>query len=220
MSLKPSVAYRVPNSARSGRKAEILPSLAYAGIPYQVFGDRVGALDDLMGRLPSCARFRHILDLLQTALSSFCLAAEPSSLWRVLSSRLFFSENPCLLGGLLCRFAHRDLLSHIHVCKPLTIQQRRSGIPAARVCLGKHHDVAAVILEKGSMIPYGRSVEAAQLHAFSLERLIGLLAVVSFQGPTPILPAAQVWLIDPRLPASGRHSVSAPPVEIRHRADL
>src|SRR6266511_26376 len=44
-SWKPNVAYRALNFAALWKKQTILPSLlAYAGIPYQVFGDRSGAL--------------------------------------------------------------------------------------------------------------------------------------------------------------------------------
>src|SRR5882672_11129184 len=44
LSLKPSVAYRVLNFCALWKKQTTSPSLAYAGIPYQVFGDRAGAL--------------------------------------------------------------------------------------------------------------------------------------------------------------------------------
>src|SRR6202165_1893276 len=43
-SLKPNVAYLVLNFCALWKKQTILPSLAYAGIPYQSFGERVGAL--------------------------------------------------------------------------------------------------------------------------------------------------------------------------------
>src|SRR5260221_10528766 len=43
-SLKPSVAYLVLNFSAVWKKQTILSSLAYAGIPYQVFGERAGAL--------------------------------------------------------------------------------------------------------------------------------------------------------------------------------
>src|SRR5690242_2025942 len=42
--LKPSVAYLVLNFCAAWKKQKTLPSLAYAGIPYQVFGERAGAL--------------------------------------------------------------------------------------------------------------------------------------------------------------------------------
>src|SRR5947209_9928731 len=44
VSLKPSVAYLVLNFCALWKKQTTLPSLAYAGIPYQVFGERTGAL--------------------------------------------------------------------------------------------------------------------------------------------------------------------------------
>src|SRR5215472_4065289 len=44
VSLKPSVAYLVLNFCAGWKKQTILPSLAYAGIPYQVLGERSGAL--------------------------------------------------------------------------------------------------------------------------------------------------------------------------------
>src|SRR5205085_7227058 len=47
-SLKPSVAYLVLNFCAAWKKQTTLPSLAYAGIPYQSFGERAGALALLM----------------------------------------------------------------------------------------------------------------------------------------------------------------------------
>src|SRR2546425_10055783 len=44
LSLKPKVAYLVLNFCALWKKQTTLPSLAYAGIPYQVFGERAGAL--------------------------------------------------------------------------------------------------------------------------------------------------------------------------------
>src|SRR2546428_11073648 len=43
-SLNPSVAYLALNLALSWKKKTALPSLAYAGIPYQVVDEREGAL--------------------------------------------------------------------------------------------------------------------------------------------------------------------------------
>src|SRR4029077_7111924 len=42
-SLKPNVAYLALNFSAGLKKQTTLPSLAYAGIPYQVFGQRAGA---------------------------------------------------------------------------------------------------------------------------------------------------------------------------------
>src|SRR3954471_2234868 len=44
LSLKPSVAYLVLNFSALWKKQTTFPSLAYAGIPYQVLGERAGAL--------------------------------------------------------------------------------------------------------------------------------------------------------------------------------
>src|ERR671934_2746454 len=44
LSLKPNVAYLVLNFCALWKKQRTLPSLAYAGIPYQVLGERAGAL--------------------------------------------------------------------------------------------------------------------------------------------------------------------------------
>src|SRR2546421_6441652 len=44
LSLKPKVAYLVLNFCALWKKQTTLPSLAYAGIPYQVVGERAGAL--------------------------------------------------------------------------------------------------------------------------------------------------------------------------------
>src|SRR5262245_59078689 len=43
-SLKPNVAYLVLNFCAAWKKQTTLLSLAYAGMPYQVFGERSGAL--------------------------------------------------------------------------------------------------------------------------------------------------------------------------------
>src|SRR5260370_29108798 len=52
-SLKPSVAYLVLNLGALWKKQTILPSLAYPGMPYPVFGDRTRApaLMSTCGRL-------------------------------------------------------------------------------------------------------------------------------------------------------------------------
>src|ERR1700685_790911 len=44
LSLKPSIAYLLLNFCALWKKQTALPSLAYAGIPYQSLGERVGAL--------------------------------------------------------------------------------------------------------------------------------------------------------------------------------
>src|SRR5215212_10201406 len=52
LSLKPSVAYLELNFLALWKKQTTLPSLAYAGIPYQVFGESAGALAVMI----SCSR--------------------------------------------------------------------------------------------------------------------------------------------------------------------
>src|ERR1700682_745836 len=44
LSLKPSVEYRALNFPAFLKKQTTMPSLAYAGIPYQVFGASAGAV--------------------------------------------------------------------------------------------------------------------------------------------------------------------------------
>src|SRR5438552_3967359 len=44
LSLKPSIAYLALNLCALWKKQTTLPSLAYAGIPYHVVGERAGAL--------------------------------------------------------------------------------------------------------------------------------------------------------------------------------
>ena len=66
LSLKPNVAYLVLNFWPLWKKQTTLSSLAYAGIPYQVFGERAGALafDDRVEPLGHGAiRFRDLGDL-------------------------------------------------------------------------------------------------------------------------------------------------------------
>src|SRR5882724_6603085 len=50
LSLKPNVAYLVLNFCALWKKQMTLPSLAYAGIPYQSLGERAGALDLMTAR--------------------------------------------------------------------------------------------------------------------------------------------------------------------------
>src|SRR5437879_4350218 len=54
LSLKPNVAYLVLNFCAAWKKQTTLPSLAYAGIPYQSLGERTGALSLMIAwsRLP------------------------------------------------------------------------------------------------------------------------------------------------------------------------
>src|SRR5436309_6545391 len=57
LSLKPNVAYLALNLCALWKKQTTLPSLAYAGIPYQVLGERAGALALMMAwSRPAMAR--------------------------------------------------------------------------------------------------------------------------------------------------------------------
>ena len=47
-SLKPDDAYLVMNLCALWKKQTTLPSMAYAGVPYQVLGERAGALALMM----------------------------------------------------------------------------------------------------------------------------------------------------------------------------
>src|SRR2546422_10376045 len=65
LSLKPNVAYLALNLCALWKKQTTWSSLAYAGIPYQVLGERAGAgFDDGMEPLGHGAiRFRHVGNL-------------------------------------------------------------------------------------------------------------------------------------------------------------
>src|SRR5262249_51336665 len=63
VSLNPSVAYLVVNFCALWKKQTTLPSLAYAGIPYQVFGRRAGFDDRMQPFGHGAVRFRHLGDL-------------------------------------------------------------------------------------------------------------------------------------------------------------
>src|SRR5438105_7144795 len=97
-SLNPSVAYLVLNFCASWKKQTTLPSLAYAGIPYQVLGERAGALA-LMRAWSRFAMARSGPDIsaifASTALSSSALpAAAFSSRARSFTAARSSSVNP------------------------------------------------------------------------------------------------------------------------------
>src|SRR5712692_5828809 len=83
LSLKPSVAYLVLNFCAFWKKQTTLPSLAYAGIPYQSFGERAGALALMIvwSRLP-------------IARSGSCIAAIFASTAPSPSALSFFPRGP------------------------------------------------------------------------------------------------------------------------------
>src|SRR2546422_10516280 len=75
---KPKVAYLVLNFCALWKKQTTLPSLAYAGIPYQSFGERTGALALMMAwsRSPTARSGAGIAAIFaSTALSSSALPA-------------------------------------------------------------------------------------------------------------------------------------------------
>src|SRR5437870_30443 len=77
-SLKPNVAYLVLNFCAGWKKQTTSPSLAYAGIPYQVLGERAGALALMIAwsRLPMARSGSRISAIFaSTALSPSALSA-------------------------------------------------------------------------------------------------------------------------------------------------
>src|SRR6059058_1312881 len=98
LSLKPKVAYLVLNFCALWKKQTTLPSLAYAGIPYQVFGERAGALALIIAwsRSPRARSGTGISPILaSTALSPSALSAF-SSWTRSLIAPRSSSVNPLL----------------------------------------------------------------------------------------------------------------------------
>ena len=96
-SLNPSVAYLVLNLCALWKKQTTLPSLAYAGIPYQSFGERAGAL------------------ALMTAWSRSAMARSASGISAIFASTALSSSAlfPCAARGglqLLGAFLHRASL--------------------------------------------------------------------------------------------------------------
>src|SRR5438128_9193813 len=84
LSLKPNVAYLVLNFCALWKKQTTLPSLAYAGIPYQVLGQRAGALALMMAWSRSAmarSRFGISAIFASTSLSPSALPAAAFSSW-------------------------------------------------------------------------------------------------------------------------------------------
>src|SRR5258706_4080691 len=102
VSLKPNVAYLVLNFCALWKKQTTLPSLAYAGIPYQVFGERAGALALMIAwsRLPMArsgsfiAAIAASTALSPSALSLSARASAFSSWMRAFAAAFSSSENP------------------------------------------------------------------------------------------------------------------------------
>src|SRR6266571_4782154 len=88
-SLKPNVAYLVLNFCAGWKWQTTSPSLAYAGIPYQSLGERVGALALMIewSRLPMARSGSGISAIFaSTALSPSALSARAPRLADVFSS--------------------------------------------------------------------------------------------------------------------------------------
>ena len=133
VSLKPNVAYLDLNLCALWKKQTTLPPLAYAGIPYQVFGVRAGALALTISwsRLAMArSGFRHLGDLREHVAFPVRLALARARFRLQLLARSFIaarssSVNPLdclpvavvLLVILLC--AHRSLLRRLFVLSSL-----------------------------------------------------------------------------------------------------
>src|SRR5439155_1531469 len=90
LSLKPNVAYLVLNFCALWKKQTTLSSLAYAGIPYQSFGERAGALALMIAwsRLPKARSGSRIAAIFaSTALSPSALSAFSSWMRSFIASR-------------------------------------------------------------------------------------------------------------------------------------
>src|SRR5436190_9964270 len=99
LSLKPSVAYLLLNFCALWKKQTTLPSLAYAGIPYQSLGERAGALALMIAwsRSPRARSGPGIAAIFaSTALSPSALSARGEARGRLLRGLLGGA-----LGGLL-----------------------------------------------------------------------------------------------------------------------
>src|SRR3989442_5835645 len=102
LSVKPKVAYLVLNFCALWKKQTTLPSLAYAGIPYQVFGERAGALALMIAWSRSAlarsgsgiAAIFASTSLSPSALSLFARAAALSSWLRSFIAARSSSVNP------------------------------------------------------------------------------------------------------------------------------
>lgn len=72
MSLNPNVAYLDLNLAALWKKQTTLPSLAYAGIPYQVLGERAGALVLMIASGPLEDAGRNVWTILGAGFQILC----------------------------------------------------------------------------------------------------------------------------------------------------
>src|SRR5436309_7565188 len=96
LSLKPSVAYLVLNFCAAWKKQTTLPSLAYAGIPYQSLGERTGALSLMIpwSRLPMVRSGSRIPAIFASTAPSPSALSPLSSWMRSLIAPCSSSVNP------------------------------------------------------------------------------------------------------------------------------
>src|SRR5687767_15763118 len=108
VSLKPSVAYLALNLSALWKKQTILSSLAYAGIPYQVFGQRAGALAVMIAwsRLAMARSDPFIAAILASR------ALSPSALFLFARSSAFSSRARSLIAA---RSASENLLDDLPI---------------------------------------------------------------------------------------------------------
>src|SRR3989454_12618042 len=153
LSLKPNVAYLVLNFCALWKKQTTLPSLAYAGIPYQSFGERTGALALMMAwsRSPTARSGAGIAAIFaSTALSSSALpAAALSSRARSRIAAFSSSVNPFdalpvvlfadFFAGFLSAIAERHLPSKMWTTLTLASSRRGGYSKTAR----PQHDAPA-----------------------------------------------------------------------------
>src|SRR5436309_3390613 len=130
LSLKPKVAYLVLNFCALWKKQTTLPSLAYAGIPYQVFGESAGALALMiawtrlaMARSRACiAAIAASTSLSPSALSLVARAAVFSSRLRSFIAARSSAVNPvdfladALLADFLLRSVDEPVMGPPHSC--------------------------------------------------------------------------------------------------------
>src|SRR5207342_327930 len=153
-SLKPSVAYLDLNFSALWKKQTILPSLAYAGIPYQVLAERTGALSLMIAwsRLAMARSVPFISAIFASrALSPSALAASAFSSWaRSLIAARSSAVNPLVAVVLLadpCVFFEAFLSAiakHLRApneSRPLTSGAIAGRLSAAPGCGSRYRDL-------------------------------------------------------------------------------
>src|SRR5919198_2940206 len=181
LSLKPNVAYLVLNFCALWKKQTTLPSMAYAGIPYQVFGERAGALALMMAwiRSPRARSGAGIAAIFSsTALSPSALPArEPrraaafSSWARSRIASRSSSVNPldalpAVLAVLLADFCVPFLAGFLSaIAKHLRASNESRKIVPRRVQSGGPEGTSTEGLQKGA----GRAIRWGRLKGWYLK---------------------------------------------------